>query len=87
VVNSGGGLLVGNGVSSTQHDSTGSYDVRFTGSITNSANRAVFAQLMSGIGWVVAEPSTEGVMTEFDVHVFNTAGNPADAQFSLLAVC
>jgi hypothetical protein len=87
VVNSGGGLLVGNGVSSTQHDATGSYDVRFTGSIANTANCAVFVQLMSGTGWVVAGPSTEGFMTEFDVHVIDTAGNPADTQFSLLAVC
>jgi hypothetical protein len=87
VVPAAGGLLVGNGVSSTQHDGTGSYDVRFTGSIANTANCAVFAQLMSGIGWVVAEPSTEGFPTEFDVHVVNTAGNPADAEFSLLAVC
>ena len=51
------------------------------------ANCAVFAQLMSGIGWVVAGPSTEGFLTEFDVHVFNTAGNPADAEFSLYAIC
>jgi hypothetical protein len=87
VVPAAGGLLVGHGVSSTQHDGTGSYDVRFTGSIANTANCAVFAQLMSGIGWVIAEPSTEGMLTEFDVLVFNTAGNPADAQFSLFAVC
>ena len=87
VVPANGGLVVGNGVSSTQHDGTGSYDVRFTGSIANTANCAVFAQLMSGIGWVVAEPSTEGIMTEFDVHVYDTAGNPADARFSLLAAC
>jgi hypothetical protein len=87
VVATSGGLLVGNGISSTQHDGTGSYDVRFTGSIANTANCAVFAQLMSGIGWVTAQPSTEGILTEFDVHVFNTAGNAADAQFSLFAVC
>jgi hypothetical protein len=30
----------------------------------------------------MAEPSTEGFLTEFDVHVFNTAGNPADMEFS-----
>jgi hypothetical protein len=41
---------------------------------------------MQGIGWVVAEPPTEGFPTEFDVHVCNTAGNPADAEFSLSAV-
>ena len=88
VVSAAGGLVVGNGVSSTQHDGTGSYDVRFTGSIANTNNCAVFAQLMnSGPGWVIANPSTEGFLTEFDVHVFNTAGNPADAEFSLLAVC
>src|SRR5579859_2796322 len=88
VVPAAGGLVVGNGVSSTQHDATGSYAVRFTGSIANTNNCAVFAQLMnSGPGWVIAEPSTEGFLTEFDVHVFNTAGNPADAEFSLLAVC
>jgi hypothetical protein len=80
-------LLVGNGVSSTQHDGTGSYDVRFTGSIANTNNCAVFAQLMSGIGWVVAGPSTEGFLTEFDVHTYDTTGNPADAKFSLFAVC
>jgi hypothetical protein len=88
VVPAAGGLLVGNGVSSTQHDGTGSYDVRFTGSIANTNNCAVFAQLMnSGPGWVIANPSTEGILTEFDVHVINTAGNPADAEFSLTAVC
>jgi hypothetical protein len=87
VVPAAGGLLVGHGVSSTQHDGTGSYDVRFTGSIANTANCAVFVQLMSGIGWVIAKPSTEGIKTEFDVHVVDTAGNPADAQFSLFAVC
>lgn len=87
VVAASGGLIVGNGISSTQHDATGSYDVRFTGSIANSANCAVLVQLMSGIGWVIAEPSTEGFPSEFDVHVFNTAGNPADAEFSLFAVC
>ena len=74
-------------VRSSMHDGTGSYDVRFTGSIANTNNCAVFAQLMSGIGWVVAGPSTEGFLTEFDVHVFNTAGNPADAEFSLYAIC
>jgi hypothetical protein len=48
----------------------------------------VFAQLMnSGPGWVIATPSTEGFLTEFDVHVYNSAGNPADAEFSLYAVC
>ena len=87
VVNAAGGLAVGNGISSTQHDATGSYDVRFTGSIANTTNCAVFVQLMSGIGWATAGPSTEGIVTEFDVHVFNTAGNPADAQFSLYAAC
>ena len=88
VVPAAGGLLVGNGVSSTQHDGTGSYDVRFTGSIANTNNCAVFAQLMnSGPGWVIANPSSEGFLTEFDVHVYNTAGNPADAEFSLYAVC
>jgi hypothetical protein len=87
VVAASGGLLVGNGISSTQHDATGSYDVRFTGSIANTNNCAVFVQLMSGIGWATAGPSTEGFLTEFDVHVFNTAGNPADAQFSLYAAC
>lgn len=88
VVPAVGGLVVGNGVSSTQHDGTGSYDVRFTGSIANTSNCAVFAQLMnSGPGWVIANPSTEGILTEFDVHVYDTAGNPADAEFSLYAVC
>lgn len=88
VVPAAGGLVVGNGVSSTQHDATGSYDVRFTGAIANTNNCAVFAQLMnSGPGWVIANPSTEGFPSEFDVHVINTAGNPADAQFSLTAVC
>ena len=88
VVPAAGGLVVGNGVSSTQHDATGSYDVRFTGNIANTNNCAVFAQLMnSGPGWVIANPSTEGVLTEFDVHVYDTGGNLADAQFSLFAVC
>jgi hypothetical protein len=36
---------------------------------------------------VIAEPSTEGFLTEFDVHVFNTAGNPANTEFQSLAVC
>ena len=88
VVQANGGSVVGNGVSSTQLDSAGSYDVRFTGSIANTNNCAVFAQLMnSGPGWVIAEPSTEGFLTEFDVHIFDTAGNPADAEFSLYAIC
>lgn len=88
VVAASGGLIVGNGISSTQHDGTGSYDVRFTGSIANTNNCAVFAQLMnSGPGWVIANPSTEGILTEFDVHVIDTSGNPADAEFSLYAIC
>jgi len=87
VVPAAGGLLVGNGVSSTQHDGTGSYDVRFTGSIANTNNCAVFVQLMSGTGWATAGPSTEGFLTEFDVHVIDTAGNPADTEFSLYAIC
>ena len=88
VVPAAGGLVVSNGVSSTQHDGTGSYDVRFTGSIANTTNCAVFAQLMnSGPGWVIANPSTEGFLTEFDVHIYNSAGNPADAEFSLYAIC
>jgi hypothetical protein len=47
-------------VFSTQRDGTGSYDVRFTSSIANTNNCAVFPQLMSGIGWVITEPSAEG---------------------------
>jgi hypothetical protein len=87
VVPAAGGLVVGNGVSSTQHDGTGSYDVRFTGSIANTSNCAVVAQLMTGIGFVTAGSSTDGFPTEFDVHVYDTAGNPADAEFSLYAIC
>jgi hypothetical protein len=47
----------------------------------------VFAQLISGTGWVIAGPSTQGFPTEFDVHVIDNAGNPADTEFSLLAIC
>ena len=87
MVAASGGLLVGNGISSTQYDGTGSYDVRLTTSIANTNNCTVLVQLMSGIGWATAGPSTEGILTEFGVHVFDTAGNGADAEFSLFAVC
>jgi hypothetical protein len=86
VVAADGSLVVGPAVSSTQFDGAGSYDVRFTGTVTNNANCAVFVQLMSGIGWATAGPGT-GTLSEFDVHVFNTAGNPANAEFSLYAIC
>jgi hypothetical protein len=87
VVAADGTLVIGPAVSSTQFDGTGSYDVRFTGTVANSANCAVFVQLMSGIGWATAGPGSSIPMTEFDVHIFNTAGNAADAEFSLYAIC
>jgi len=86
VVNSGGSLAVGNGVSSTQREATGSYDVRFSGNISDTGTCAVFAQLMSGIGWVVARSSADS-RSEFEVLVYNTAGDAADAEFSLYAAC
>lgn len=85
VVNASGGLVAGNGISSTQRFSTGSYAVRFTGNISNAAACAGVAVLEDGAGLVQVTPTNN--FSEFDVHTYNTSGTLTDHEFNFYAAC
>jgi hypothetical protein len=85
VVAPNGGLIAGNGVSSTQRYAPGQYAVRFTGNIHNASQCAGIATLeQNGPGWINVVPTA---FSEFDVYVTATNGSLSDAEFAFYAVC